>query len=62
MWKQPSLRMASANQRKRRVLNTIFQMHKMQLHLPRIQLNYMIFFAYFSVLTFISLFLFFLSL
>ena len=39
MWKQPSLRMASTNQRERRVLNTIFQMHKMQLYFPGIQLT-----------------------
>ncbi len=40
VWKQPSLCLAGANQGKRRILNTVFQMHKVQLHLPRIQLNW----------------------
>jgi hypothetical protein len=39
MRKQPCLRLASPNQRRRRRLNPIFQMHKMQPHIQRIHLN-----------------------
>ena len=39
MRKQHCLRLASTNQRRRRILNTILQMHKMQPHIQRIHLN-----------------------
>jgi len=39
MRKQHRLRLASANQRRRRRLNPILQMHKMQPHIQRIHLN-----------------------